>query len=141
MRRWSPASLRRSAQATRDGRRERRRAPPANRSVARSPPWEENAPSITPSVVAMPALAALLLITVTAASFEAKVIGVVDAETLDILDESKTTRRIRIHSLECSQPLAKKARSAMSALDAGQRVAVENLGDDRYGRVIAGIWT
>jgi len=92
----------------------------------------------------MPALAALLLIAATAASFEAKVIGVVDADTLDVLDESKTTHRIRVHGIdspERGQPFAKKARAAMSALVAGQTVTVENLGDDRYGRVIAGIWT
>ena len=69
-------------------------------------------------------------------------IGVVDADTLDVLDESKKTHRIRIHGIdspERGQPFAKKARSAMSALVAGQTVTVENLGDDRYGRMIARI--
>jgi endonuclease YncB( thermonuclease family) len=89
-------------------------------------------------------LAAAVVVAAVAAgsSFDAKVIGVVDADTLEVLDEAKVTHRVRLHGIdspERGQPFAKKARAAMSSLVAGQNVTVESLGDDRYGRLIARI--
>ena len=74
------------------------------------------------------------------AAFEGKVVGIVDADTLDVLDEAKTVRRIRIHGVDAperGQPFSDLARQALSNLVATRQVTVDPVDEDRYQRTVA----
>jgi micrococcal nuclease len=76
--------------------------------------------------------------------FTAKVIGVKDGDSIDVLYEGKTIS-IRLADVDCpetrkSQPFGKAAKKFTSALCFGQMVKVQNQNKfDRYKRLIATI--
>lgn len=74
--------------------------------------------------------------------FEAKVIHVVDGDTLDVLTDGKQTIRIRLHGVdtpERGQPYGKNATAALKTL-LGQRVVVVNQGSGGFSRTAADIY-
>lgn len=75
------------------------------------------------------------------ADFTGKVVGVIDGDTIEVLNE-QTPIRIRLHGIDCpekGQPFGKRAKQAASALAFGKDVTVDDRGRDRYGRTIAGV--
>jgi endonuclease YncB( thermonuclease family) len=68
-----------------------------------------------------------------------RVVGVVDGDTLTLLDETNTQHKIRlsgIDSPEKGQPFGQVCKQSLSDLAYGRTVAVEANKRDRYGRVI-----
>jgi micrococcal nuclease len=74
--------------------------------------------------------------------FEAKVVGVVDGDTIDVLYNSKKIR-IRLNGIDCpekSQAFGAKAKQFTSGLVYDRTVKVKEKEFDRYGRTIADIY-
>lgn len=72
-----------------------------------------------------------------------RVVGVVDGDTLDIVDDAKAQHRVRVHGIDAperGQPFSQKARGKLSELTFGKTVRVESDGDDRYGRAIGRVF-
>lgn len=76
-----------------------------------------------------------------ASSFDAKVIGVVDGDTLDVLpriDGDRKSMRVRLVGIDApekAQPFGSAAREQLSRLAFGRQAALRCLEDaDRYGR-------
>lgn len=75
------------------------------------------------------------------ADFTGKVIGVIDGDTIEVLN-IQTPVRIRLHGIDCperGQPFGKRAKQAASALAFGKDVTVDDLGRDRHSRTIADV--
>jgi micrococcal nuclease len=76
-------------------------------------------------------------------TLEAKVVGVVDGDTIDILDGAKKLHRIRLNGIdtpERGQPFFRRAKSALSDLVFGKTVKVDTAGVDKYDRTIGRIY-
>ncbi len=72
-------------------------------------------------------------------SFEAKVIGVTDGDTITVLKDKKQIK-VRLESIDCpesNQAYGNKAKQAMSNLVFGKTVTVQKTGQDRYKRTLA----
>ncbi|HMM34837.1 MAG TPA: thermonuclease family protein [Thermoanaerobaculia bacterium] len=89
-----------------------------------------------------PAFVALLLSCRPSAgreTFEGKVVGVADGDTLVVLDGT-TPVRVRLHGIDCperGQAFGAAANRLASALAFGKTVTVKGRGNDRYGRLLA----
>lgn len=73
------------------------------------------------------------------ASFDGRCIGVVDGDTIEVLDGT-TPRRIRLDGIDAperSQPFSEKSRQHLAYLVFGKAVRVEAHGTDRWDRLIA----
>jgi endonuclease YncB( thermonuclease family) len=75
------------------------------------------------------------------APFTAKVIRILDGDTLEILYKNKPVK-IRLAHIDCpekrsSQPFNNNAKKALSDLCFGQQVTIYLKNSDRYGRLIA----
>jgi endonuclease YncB( thermonuclease family) len=74
-----------------------------------------------------------------AADLIGRVVSITDGDTIDVLDASKTTHRIRLHGIdtpERAQPFSKRARQHLSDAVFGRDVEVKVFGEDKYGRTI-----
>lgn len=74
-------------------------------------------------------------------SFTAKVIRIIDGDTMEILYKS-TPIKIRLAHIDCpekrsKQPFGNNAKKALSDLCFGQQVILNSQNSDRYGRLIA----
>lgn len=74
-------------------------------------------------------------------TFKAKVIGITDGDTMEILYEN-IPLKIRLAHVDCpekrsSQPFNNNAKKALSDLCFGQQVTIQTQNTDRYGRLIA----
>jgi endonuclease YncB( thermonuclease family) len=72
----------------------------------------------------------------------ARVVAVIDGDTLTVLDATNTQHRGRLAGIDAperAQPFGTKARERMAALAMGKSVAVHSQGQDKYGREIARI--
>jgi endonuclease YncB( thermonuclease family) len=68
-----------------------------------------------------------------------RVVSVTDGDTIDLLDENKTTHRIRLHGIDAperAQPFSRRSRQHLADAVFGREVDVEVLGKDKYGRTI-----
>ena len=77
------------------------------------------------------------------AEFTAKVIAVIDGDTIDVLTDSKETIRIRFNGIDAperGQPFGNNARETVSESIGGQMVRIVTHGEDRYGRIIGDIY-
>ena len=77
------------------------------------------------------------------AELTAKVIKVVDGDTIDVLTDDKETIRIRLNGIDCperGQPFGNNAKQFVSDSVGGQMVRIVTHGDDRYGRAIGDIY-
>jgi endonuclease YncB( thermonuclease family) len=88
----------------------------------------------------------LLLVLATPApaeTLEGKVVGIVDGDTIDILDSAKKQHRIRFDGIDAperGQPFSRRSQSTLSELVFGKTVKVELKGKDRYDRDVGRIY-
>jgi len=76
-------------------------------------------------------------------SLEGKVIGVMDGDTIEIL-ENNTPKRVRLYGVDCperGQPFSKQAKQFTSELVYGKIVVVQLRTKDRYSRLIGSVST
>ena len=84
-----------------------------------------------------------LLISVTAFSFDGKVIGISDGDTIKVLTGNNMLIKIRLAEIdtpEKKQPWGKKAKKALSNQIFQKVVTVKPIAKDRYGRTVAYIY-
>ena len=89
----------------------------------------------------MLSLALLLALSPPAAPVTARVVGIVDGDTITVLIE-RTQVRIRLNGIDCpekGQPFGRAATELTSSLAFGKTVQVISHGPDRYGRTVADI--
>ena len=73
-------------------------------------------------------------------TFTAKVVGVTDGDTLDLLVNGKKKIRVRLDSIdapESGQEFGKRSKQALSDLVFGREVIAQKVGEDRYKRTLA----
>lgn len=74
------------------------------------------------------------------AGFTAKVVGITDGDTIDVLLDDKTTQRLRLNGIDAperGQPFGNNAKQFLSDRIGGQLIQITPLDTDRYGRTIA----
>jgi endonuclease YncB( thermonuclease family) len=75
-----------------------------------------------------------------AVSFQARVVGVTDGDTVTVLDEQNQQHRVRLAEIDAperGQPWGNRSRQALSALVFSKTVSVQQTDTDRYGRLVA----
>ncbi|WP_269514037.1 thermonuclease family protein [Brevundimonas subvibrioides] len=75
-----------------------------------------------------------------AVSFEARVVGITDGDTLTVVDaqnQQHTIRLAEIDAPERRQPWGDRSRQTLSTLAFGKTISVRQTDNDRYGRVVA----
>jgi micrococcal nuclease len=88
-------------------------------------------------------LALLVVLATPALALEGKVVGVIDGDTIDVLDSSKTQHRIRFDGIDAperGQPFSSRAKSTLSDLVFGKTVRVDTEGTDKYDRTIGRVY-
>lgn len=68
-----------------------------------------------------------------------KVIGVLDGDTVEVLDPSKITHRIRLTRIDApekAQPFGQRSKEHLSDLVFGKQVEVQASKSDKYGRTV-----
>jgi endonuclease YncB( thermonuclease family) len=68
-----------------------------------------------------------------------KVIGVLDGDTVEVLDASKTIHRIRLAGIDApekAQPFGQRSKEHLSELVFGKQVDVQAGKSDKYGRTV-----
>ena len=75
--------------------------------------------------------------------FAAKIVGVIDGDTVDVLRADKSTVRIRFNGIDCperGQPFGNNAKKFVSAAaHDNPNVVIVDHGEDRYGRTIGDV--
>ncbi|EHH5267192.1 thermonuclease family protein, partial [Escherichia coli] len=72
-------------------------------------------------------------------SFEAKVVKIIDGDTITALDGQNTSIKIRMYGIdapESKQAFGQKAKQALSSAIAAQNITVIDHGPDIYGRML-----
>ena len=85
---------------------------------------------------------ACIAIEVGAATLKGKVIGISDGDTVDVLDSSKTTHRIRLAGIDApekAQPFGQRSKEHLSDSVFGKQVEVHGGKIDKYGRTVGKI--
>lgn len=84
----------------------------------------------------------ILLLFTTTTSFEGKVIGVKDGDTIEVFynGQGQTIRLLDIDCPEKKQASGQKAKQFTSDFCFGKNVRVESNGTDRYGRVLGTVY-
>ncbi len=80
-----------------------------------------------------------LVATVQAGELRGRVVGVIDGDTLAVVDASNQEHRIRLAEIDAPekrQPFGQRSKQSLSGLCFGLAVVIEDKGRDRYGRVI-----
>src|SRR5689334_18542329 len=89
----------------------------------------------------LPCWLLLAPLSVTAESVTAKVVGVLDGDTIEVLHNNHT-ERLRLNGIDCpekGQSFGKKAKQATADLVFRKDVTLQVHGKDRYGRTIADV--
>lgn len=76
---------------------------------------------------------------IASAQLTGKVIGVLDGDTLDVLDASKATHRIRLTGIDApekAQPFGQRSKEHLSDVVFGKQVEVQAGKSDKYGRTV-----
>jgi endonuclease YncB( thermonuclease family) len=76
-------------------------------------------------------------------TYNAKVIGVTDGDTIVILTKDNQQVKVRLEGIDCpesNQDFGSKAKQATVDLCFGKEVRVQKSGEDRYGRTLAYIF-
>jgi endonuclease YncB( thermonuclease family) len=74
-----------------------------------------------------------------AGSITGKVVGVMDGDTIEVLDATKTPRRIRLEGIDApekAQPFGNRSKQHLSDLVFGKQVEVQFNKTDKYGRTV-----
>lgn len=87
------------------------------------------------------ALAAVLFLVAAAQAGElrGRVVGVIDGDTMDVLDARRQQYRIRLAEIDApekGQPFGQQSKQSLSDLCFGRDAVIEGKSRDRYGRVI-----
>jgi endonuclease YncB( thermonuclease family) len=85
----------------------------------------------------------MLSIALTALSFDAKVISIIDGDTIHVLTANKRDVKIRLASIDAperKQPFSTQSKQALSDKILGKMVEVKDHGNDKYGRIIADLY-
>jgi endonuclease YncB( thermonuclease family) len=75
--------------------------------------------------------------------FDGKVIGIVDGDTIIVLNENNEQIKIRLEGIDCpesNQDFGNRAKQEVSGLCFKKNVHVIQSGTDRYGRMLANIY-
>lgn len=95
----------------------------------------------------MPAKSLLLSILLFSVHFfsqtKAKVIGIKDGDTVEVLMEGNLTKVLRLAEVDCPenrQPFGKNAKQFTASQVFGKEIVFYETGKDRYGRVIAKVY-
>ncbi len=78
-----------------------------------------------------------------AETYQAKVIGVTDGDTIKVLRGGNEQVKIRLAGIDCperKQPWGTRAKQAASDLVAGQSVTIKVMDVDRYGRTVGRVF-
>lgn len=81
----------------------------------------------------------LILPQVNAETITGKVVGVLDGDTVEVLDATNTPHRIRLAGIDApekAQPFGNRAKKRLLELVGGQTVEVESNKVDQYGRTV-----
>lgn len=73
-----------------------------------------------------------------------KVVGIIDGDTIDVLNADKTTTRIRFNGIDCpetGQPFGKNAKEFINDMIGGKSVRFVEHDKDRYGRTIGDVYS
>lgn len=84
----------------------------------------------------------LFLVLLYIGDFDGKVVGVIDGDTIEVMQSGKAIR-IRLNGIDCpesNQPYGSKAKQYVSGLIYNKEVKVKVKELDRYGRTIADIY-
>lgn len=76
------------------------------------------------------------------ATLSGKVIGISDGDTIDVLDSSKITHRIRLAGIDApekAQPFGQRSKEHLSESVFGKQVEVQGGKTDKYGRTVGKI--
>lgn len=79
-----------------------------------------------------------------AVSFSGRVVGITDGDTITVLDElnqQHTLRLAEVDAPERGQPWGDRSRQVLSALVFGKSVSVQQTDTDRYGRMVARVFS
>ena len=77
------------------------------------------------------------------AEFSAKIIEVIDGDTIDVVTDDKKTIRIRLNGIDAPETDQPFENNAWEAVDQGilnRMVIIRTHGDDRYGRTIGDVY-
>ena len=80
----------------------------------------------------------MMLSTVTTFAFQGKVMGVLNGDTIKVLNAGKQVR-VRLYGIDCpkkAQDYGKKAKALVRSMAVGKIVDVEVIDRDRYGRSV-----
>lgn len=80
----------------------------------------------------------------SAFAFRARVVGVTDGDTITVLDEQNVQHKIRLAEIDAperGQPWGDRSKQALSALVFGKTVSVQQTDTDRYGRIVAHVFS
>lgn len=75
----------------------------------------------------------------TATTLVGKVIGVLDGDTIEVLDSGKVPRRVRLAGIDApekAQPFGQRSKQNLSGLVFGKQVEVDGSKTDKYGRTV-----
>lgn len=78
-----------------------------------------------------------------AETYQAKVIGVTDGDTIKVLRPGNVQAKVRLAGIDCperKQPWGTRAKQAASDLVAGQTVTIKVMDVDRYGRTVGRVF-
>ncbi|MFO1436327.1 MAG: thermonuclease family protein [Gammaproteobacteria bacterium] len=95
--------------------------------------------------VALAILFALLAVTqvAAAATLEGRVVGVIDGDTLIVLDAGKIKQTVRLAAIDApekSQPFGRRAKQNLSQLVFGKPVSVVFTHNDRWRRIVGHVF-
>lgn len=75
--------------------------------------------------------------------FIARVVGVIDGDTIEVLDAQNRSQRVRLDQLDAperGQPWNELSKRALSDLVFNKEVRIIPVDQDRYGRLVAEVW-
>jgi endonuclease YncB( thermonuclease family) len=76
-------------------------------------------------------------------SFEARVVGVADGDTITVLDANNVQHRIRLAGIDAperGQPFSARSKQSLGRMVMGRFVRIEWDEQDRYGRLVGKVW-
>jgi endonuclease YncB( thermonuclease family) len=76
-------------------------------------------------------------------SFEARVVGVADGDTITVLDANNAQHRVRLAGIdapETGQPFSGRSKQSLKRMVMGRLVRIEWDEVDRYGRLVGKVW-
>ena len=97
---------------------------------------------VSVKLVALALLISFPIASVFASTLTGKVIGISDGDTIDVLDSSKTTHRIRLAGIDApekAQPFGQRSKEHLSDSVFGKQVEVQGGKIDKYGRTVGKI--